>query len=63
MRIMRQVKVFADVSGVTQEMGEDELQHISWWGDSVVGKWKGWEGEGCNNVGQGVNEVCMRKYY
>lgn len=28
-----------------------------WWSEG------GWEGEGCDNVGQGVNEVCMEKDY
>lgn len=57
---MRQVEVFEDGSDVTQEMG-DELQHISWWGIYVVGSEGGWEGEGHNNVGQGMNEVCTEK--
>lgn len=38
---MRQVKVFEDGSGVTQEMGEDVLLHISWWGVSIVREWGG----------------------
>lgn len=41
MSMMRQVKVFEDGSGVTQEMGEGELPHISWWGVSIVGEWGG----------------------
>lgn len=41
MSIMRQVKVFEDGSNETQEMGEDELPHISWWGVSIVRQWRG----------------------